>query len=133
MAGSNVISLLLDFKVDDKDLTKGLAGAQKQVQASAMKMAQSFKNVGKKAMIAGGVMTAGITAPLIGVGKQLVSLATDLEETHNKVNVVFGDSADVIHDFARSAATDLGLTIEAAEASAALSASWSSHPVGRSR
>ena len=43
-----------------------------------------------------------------------VSMASDLEESQSKVNVVFGDGAGIIHDWGETAAESMGLTKQAA-------------------
>ena len=60
---------------------------------------------------------AGVaTAAIVGAGRAafaLANLASDLEESQNKANVVFGESVSVINDFASGAATALGQTEQA--------------------
>lgn len=63
---------------------------------------------GKKVAGIGTGLTAGLTAPLVLVGGVAVGMASDLEESRNKVDVVFGDMAGFIKDFADGSATSLG-------------------------
>ena len=45
---------------------------------------------------------------------KLVTMASSLEESQSKVNTVFGDSASVIDEFAKTSATSFGITKQAA-------------------
>lgn len=77
-----------------KSADKGMAGLRKKINAhsTAIKLA-----------------AAGAVAALGTFAFQSVSEASDLEESMNAVNVVFGEGADIIHKFGRSAATNVGL------------------------
>jgi len=66
--------------------------------------------------LAVGVAAGVATAAFVGAGRAafaLANLASDLEESQNKANVVFGESVSVINDFASGAATALGQTEQA--------------------
>jgi hypothetical protein len=66
--------------------------------------------------LAVGVAAGVATAAFVGAGSAafaLANLASDLEESQNKANVVFGESVSVINDFASDAATALGQTEQA--------------------
>jgi hypothetical protein len=73
-------------------------------------LGDTLENAGKKAALAGGVLSAAITAPLLALGNRAVDAASDMAESMSKVNVVFGDSAGFVADFASRAATNLGIT-----------------------
>jgi len=76
---------------------------------SALKSAeQKTKAVGDKLTGIGTKMTAGVTAPLVGLGFVAVNAASDMEESLSKVNVVFGDNADEIVKWSETAATSMG-------------------------
>lgn len=70
--------------------------------------------LGRVAEIAGGVLAAsfvqrGLDA-VLAAGPKIISAASDMSESINKVNVVFGSSATVIQQFATTAAKNLGLS-----------------------
>jgi len=44
-------------------------------------------------------MTAGLTLPIVGAGLAMVNAASDFEESMNAVNVIFGESDQVLHDW----------------------------------
>ena len=65
-------------------------------------MGQTLTNIGQK-------MTASITLPLAAAGAASMKLASDLEESRNKVQVVFGSMAQSVEDFAANALESYGL------------------------
>lgn len=58
----------------------------------------------------GSKMSLGVTAPLAGVGALAISAASDLNESLNKIGVVFGDNAATIEKWSKTAATSLGMS-----------------------
>ena len=58
----------------------------------------------------GSKMSLGVTAPLAGVGALAISAASDLDESLNKIGVVFGDNAATIEKWSKTAATSLGMS-----------------------
>ena len=83
---------------------------QRNLQNSRDKLdswGKSLRNVGTK-------LTAGITTPLaLGAGA-IVNWAADLDESINKVNVLFGGASDTVLDFSKTTATGLGMSQQAA-------------------
>lgn len=88
------------------------------VEASAKRMGQSLTDLGDKAKTAGAVLSAGLTAPLLLIGKQAVDAASDLNEAMSATNTVFGSTADQVVRFSRTAASQLGQSQQAALAAA---------------
>lgn len=66
----------------------------------------SFRTIG----IAGAAAFAGVAAASF----KLVKMASNLEESQSKANVVFGSSVSIINKFARTASTAFGVTKQAA-------------------
>lgn len=93
-------------------------GAQ-QVEADTKRMGSALTDLGSKAKAAGAVLSAGITAPLLLIGKQAIDAASDLNESMSAVTTVFGGTADQVMNFSRTAATQLGQSRQAALGSAA--------------
>jgi hypothetical protein len=73
-----------------------------------------MKSVGDKISGIGLKMTGAFTLPLVGFGTMAVMAATIVAESMNKVDVVFGESADSIKKFAESASTSLGMSEQSA-------------------
>lgn len=86
-------------------LTADAAQFEKTIDGAQSKMA----SVSKGLLKAGGLMTAGVTAPLVGAGVAAVNAASDLEEAGNAARVVFGDAAEDVIAFSTTASTSTGL------------------------
>lgn len=83
---------------------------EKQMEASARRT----QEWGKKIESVGRGMTTFVTLPLIAAGGAAVKFASDASESLNKVNVVFGDAAGQVEQFAKGAAANLGMSSQAA-------------------
>ena len=90
--------LEVSIGVDVDGLNNGLNSASKK-----------FEEFGKKMTSIGSAMSLAITTPLLLIGKQMIKLASDSQESTNKVEVVFGKSADAIKEFASTSLTQFGL------------------------
>ena len=66
--------------------------------------------VGDKITTVGKTLTTAITAPLIAAGVASFKFASDMDESINKVDVAFQDSADVVKEFAQTALTSFGIS-----------------------
>jgi hypothetical protein len=105
--GVNIVS---DF--DAKGINKAISDFKKlktnaDKAAFGLKTSTSAVNNGVKnfAKFAGaGALVAGV------IGKNLVNAGSDLEESISKVRVVFGESAKVVEDFAKKAASSMGIS-----------------------
>jgi len=92
--GQAVLTLTVDPTKYDK--------AMDSAHARVLKLGQSFQKVGK-------TLTLGVTLPLAAVGVAAGKASSDLAESMNAVNVVFGDSADKIAAWGKTAADSAGL------------------------
>lgn len=70
---------------------------------------QKMQNMGQTLTNIGTKMTASITLPLAAAGAASMKLASDLEESRNKVQVVFGSMSQSVEDFAANALESYGL------------------------
>ena len=91
-------------------LKSSLADADGELSSFRDKVSAS----GKKMMQAGAGMTAGLTVPIIGMGKSFVDAASDMAETSSKVQTLFGDQAAEIEAWAETSATSFGQSKKAA-------------------
>lgn len=101
---ATLATLVVDLTANTGEYQKGMSAATK-ITKSATK---SIQTIGKAAL---GIGVAGIAALGFGfvkVAQKAIPAASDLEESLNKVDVVFGDMAESIKDFASDAATGLG-------------------------
>ena len=101
--------------LDASKFSSGMKGATKDAETFENRM----KAVGATMTKIGTAMTAAITVPLAIIGKQAIEMASNYEESLNKVNVVFENSSDVIEKWAKDAAKNLGLSQQAALEAAA--------------
>lgn len=58
----------------------------------------------------GAVTSVAVTAPLVALGGQMVSSASDMEENLNKVDVAFGNSSEAVKSWAETATESFGLS-----------------------
>ena len=91
--GELVASISLDSGPFNRDVEK----SKKSIQA----LSGNLRSMG--------TVLTGLSAPFIALGVVAVKAASDLEESINAVNVVFGDASETILDFGKTAATSLGL------------------------
>lgn len=94
------------------DIGDGATKAAKQADSGTKSIMGSFKGM---AAAIGGLY---LGEKLLGGIGDAISGASDLAESQSKVNVVFGESAAAINEFAASAAKNLGMSTQAALESA---------------
>lgn len=68
----------------------------------------------------GGKMSMFVTLPILAAGAASFKLASDMEETTNKVNVAFGDSAAKVLEWSKTSIETMGLAGQSALDAAAL-------------
>ena len=93
-------SILIETKVDGTGVKKGIGSISKE----ANNMKTSFAGLGKA------VAGAFAVKVLYDFGKQAVSLASDLQEVQNVVDVAFGDMAYKVEEFAKSSIRTMGIS-----------------------
>jgi hypothetical protein len=96
MAG--LASINIKFRAD-------LQGFSSEMQ-NAMR---TIENAGKKMQAIGAGMTIGFTLPTLAIGKAAFDMASDFEESLNKVNVAFGQSSEIIREFAKTTLENYGI------------------------
>ena len=103
MASKSVGLLTIAFGAD----LRGFDRAMKKASFKISKFGKSMSNVGRN-------LTAGVTVPILGVAAASVKLASDTEESLNKVRVAFGDSASDVENFAETTLSSFGISKKAA-------------------
>jgi hypothetical protein len=83
---------------NSKDLEAALSSAEKKLAGFSSKM----KDIGQS-------LSLRLTAPLALVGGAAIKLASDYEESLNKVNVAFKDSAKEVQEFAKTSLKSFGI------------------------
>lgn len=92
------------FRMIDK-LSVPMAAIQKKLDKfseKASKIGKNLEDVGKK-------MTTFATLPIIGLGAAMIKTASDLEESINKIDVAFGDSAQGVKDWSNTTLKNFGI------------------------
>jgi len=109
--GTSLGEAVLEIAGDYTKLEGDIEKAHKTAISKLNKVGEGMKSVGKN-------MTAAVTLPILGIGVASINAASDLDESRSKVQVVFGDQAAAVEDFASRAAEALGMSEEAALAAA---------------
>lgn len=98
--------------------TTGFKSGLKEAETGLSGFSSSLTNTGQAIMGFGAKMTLGLTLPIAFAAKGMYSAASDINESLNKVKVVFGESATEIDSWSKSAAKNLGLSRREALAAA---------------
>lgn len=85
---------------------KGAMSALTGVGNAGESLGSKLGGLTKKAALAFTAMSAGAAV----MGKKFIDAGSDLEESMSKVNVVFGESAKGVTDFAKQSAASLGIS-----------------------
>lgn len=104
----DIATLAVKLIADATEFAKGLDKSKQQAQTWAKDVSKNLKNVGGDMMDFGKKATTYMTLPIVGAGVAAINMASDLEETKNKVNVVFGDMSSTILNWSQNAATSMG-------------------------
>ena len=104
---STLAKLVVKLVTDVSEFEAGL-------QASSKKLTKIGDDMAK----VGDSMTKFITLPIIAAGAAAVKFASDLQDSTDTINQAFGQSADVIANWAKTADVNLGLSQAAAEQAA---------------
>jgi hypothetical protein len=91
------------------DLIIRISADLKQYEKSLSKMSADFERVGKKMTDTGKTLTKGVTLPILGAIGASVMLASDLEESMNKVDVAFGKSSGDVREWSETTLKSFGI------------------------
>jgi hypothetical protein len=92
---------------------KNFESNMKKVSSRLSQVGSDFKSVGR-------TLSTRFTVPLAAAGIGAIKLASDLEESLNKIDVTFGDSAQAVKDFADTSINAFGVSKNEALDAAAL-------------
>ena len=95
---SVIANLLVKIGADSSNLQKELNAAQSKVNMATNAFAK-----------AGTVLTVGLTAPILAAGAASFKLASDINESMNKVEVAFQSSSNEIKRWSENTLTSIGL------------------------
>jgi len=91
-------SLIVQIKANLKEFDRALD----QAVSRAQKAANGMRDVGKS-------LSIGLTLPIVAAGGAAIKMASDFEESANKVEVAFGGASNVVKDFAKTTLTSFGI------------------------
>jgi hypothetical protein len=111
--------LFVKISSDFKELNKGFSEAFQNAKTFSGKM-EGLTSLGDSMKNFGASMTGFVTLPLALAGGAAIKLASDMEETQNKVSVAFGDSAQAVKDWSKTSIESMGLAQQSALDAAAL-------------
>lgn len=92
---------------------KDFSAKMQSLTANLESVRDNFQQVGE-------TLTASLTVPLVAVGAASVKLASDFQESLNKVNVAFGSSASSVIEWSKTSIESMGLASGSALDAAAL-------------
>ena len=99
--GENLGEATYRLTVDSQGFDKGMAGAEDRTKQRLERMSSQTRQLGAAFTVAGGLAVAALGS--------MASAASDLEESVNAVNVVFGEGASTILEFGEKSAEAVGL------------------------
>lgn len=125
MPGAKLGTSVLDLDVDESKLDKGLASGERKAGGFLDRLKGRFGGLGsevKTGLSAGLGAAVGMTA--VGAASEAIgrvasflgdakTAASDLNESVNATNVVFGTGAEKIHEYGRTASETAGLSARA--------------------
>lgn len=99
--GANIDNLIKELNKSKSELNK--------FSGDVDKFSNKLKAAGEKMKGIGKSMSTYITLPLVALGGASIKMASDLEESFNKVDVAFGTSSDNVRDFAKTTLNAFGI------------------------
>ncbi len=107
-------TLKIEVKVLTDDANKEFDGLGKKSQETSEKVKENWKQVSSSLISTGTSMTRYVTLPLLAAGTAAVKFASDMVETTNKVNVVFGSNSAAVDRWADNSLRKMGLAKQSA-------------------
>ena len=104
--------LSVELKANVDQLLAGLDKAKDaltKVGDHALKMSEKLKKAGEKMSTIGKSMSTYLTLPLLALGGASIKMASDFEESLNKVDVAFKSSSQQVRDFAKTTLESFGI------------------------
>jgi hypothetical protein len=117
MANQAKLQIVIEALNKSQAETKQLLADLKSIEAESGKVSTSFdklESTGGKMSSVGNKLSLGVTLPLTGIAVAATKAASDLGETMNKIDVLFGSSSNKIKDWSTTTAASLGQSRTAA-------------------
>jgi hypothetical protein len=94
---------------NDQSLKVNLLGDATGLNQALNKADAQLKQFGKRAKDIGKTLTTRLTLPIGAAGFAAIKMASDVEESLNKVDVAFGESSKEVKDFAKNTLESFGI------------------------
>ena len=107
-------TLKIEVKVLTDDANKEFDGLGKKSKETSEKVNENWKQVSSTLISAGTSLTRYVTLPILAAGTAAVKFASDMTETGNKVNEVFGSNAKAVDRWADNSLRKMGLAKQSA-------------------
>lgn len=121
---STIATLAVKLIADTADYVNGMDKARHTAQTTAENISKNLKNVGNEMMDFGKKATTYVTLPIIGLGAYTIKAASDLNETKNKVQVIFGDMTQAVLDWSVNSDVAMGQSQQQALDNVSTMALW---------
>lgn len=107
---STIATLSVKLIADSAGFVNAMDNAEKKTQSWSSRVSASMKTAGGAITGFGQKATTFLTLPLMAAGMAAVNYASDLEETKNKVIVVFGEMSDSVLTWSQNSAMAMGMS-----------------------
>lgn len=107
---ATLATLIVKLAADIGGFSAEMEKAELKAVRAAERVGKEWKRAGDQLSGAGKSMTAAFTLPIAGGAALAVDAFSDLNESTNAVNVVFGDAAQTLHEFGQNSAQAVGLS-----------------------
>lgn len=107
-------TLKIEVKVLTADSNKEFEGLGKKSKQTADEVKEHWQQVSSTLVGTGTSLTRYITLPIIAAGTAAVKYASDMAETGNKVNEIFGSNAKAVDRWADNSLRKMGLAKQSA-------------------
>jgi len=107
---TTIATLAVKLIADAGAFIASMNQAEQKTQAWSASVSKNMKQVGGQMTDVGKKMTTFVTLPILAAGGAALKMATDLEETKNKANVVFASMAEDVMEWSRTSDTALGMS-----------------------
>jgi hypothetical protein len=108
--GTTIATLAVKLIGEATDFVRTMNESESKTKTWSANVSKNIKDVGGNITNFGKGATSYLTLPLIAAGGAAIKYASDLEETKNKVNVVFGDMANSVMAWSQTSDTAMGLS-----------------------
>ena len=104
---ATIAKLVVELGMEDGAFQRGIESARSKLDALGSK----FRSVGTG-------LTAGVTTPLVAAGGAFINWAASMEQTVGATEVLWGDNADAMMAWSKTASTSMGMSQQDALANA---------------